>query len=221
MNVDPVVQFGRATGTRMLLVRHAHVATTRLCGSTDVALSPEGEAQVAALRQRVHARVAPPALYASPLQRAAAVARALATSWGMAWQAAPAIAEIDCGAMEGLPIAEIERCWPQVWQRNAAQVDDGFRWPGGESYAEFRTRVLAGLSTIADAQPAGLSVVITHAGVVSQVLGALDGRPAAIWDADRPSHLAGAGLWWADGAPRAVSFVNAPDWWRALRRRAG
>lgn len=221
MAADAVTHFGQASGTRLLLVRHAHTASTHLCGSTDAPLSAEGNAQVTTLLERVCQRRPPHAVYASPLQRATLVARALATTWQTPWQPHATIAEIDCGDVEGLSFDDVARRWPDAWQRNAAQLDDDFRWPGGETYAAFRARVVAGLTTIAEAHPGALILVITHAGVVSQVLGLLRKRPAAVWDAERPTHLAGAGLWWDEGGPSALGFVNVPDWWRALQRRDG
>lgn len=221
MHGDAVTHFAEAAGTRLLLVRHAHIDSTRLCGSSDAALSDEGHRQVDALVERVRDRLAPHALYASPLRRASLVATALATAWHTTWQSRPAVAEIHCGVVEGVPLDDVPRRWPETWQRNAAQIDDHFSWPGGETYAAFRARVVAGLTTIAEAHRGGLVVVITHAGVVSQALGVLRRRPAAVWDAERPMHLAGAGVWWDAGRPTALGFVNAPDWWRALRRRDG
>ena len=93
-----------------------------------------------------------------------------------------------------------------------AQVDDAFAWPGGETYAQFRARVLAGLSSVADASPGGRVVVVTHAGVIAQVLGAVKGRPACVWEPDRPRPLTATEVLWEDGAPRAVLSFNEPDW---------
>jgi broad specificity phosphatase PhoE len=111
-----------------------------------------------------------------------------------------------------MPLAQLQRDFPDLWTRNMAQVDDAFAWPGGETYAQFRARVLAGLSSVADALPGARVVVVTHAGVIAQVLGAATGRPACVWEPDRPRPLTATEVLWEDGAPRAVLSFNEPDW---------
>jgi len=79
-----------------------------------------------------------------------------------------------------MPIDRLRRDFPDLWTRNEAQADDRFAWPGGETYAQFRSRVLAGLASAAAPYSSGRVVVVTHAGVISQVLGVIKGRPACL-----------------------------------------
>ena len=200
--------------TRLVLIRHAATDTgSRLCGSLDLPLSPAGRADVSALLRRcAHAKIIPDALFTSTLQRAADVAEELGRVWAITPRAVEWAREIHCGYVEGIPLAQLQRDFPDVWTRNMAQVDDAFAWPGGETYAQFRARVLAGLSSVADASPGGRVVVVTHAGVIAQVLGAATGRPACVWEPDRPRPLTATEVLWEDGAPRAVLSFNEPDW---------
>jgi probable phosphoglycerate mutase len=65
------------------------------------------------------------------------------------------------------------------------------RWdpiPGAEPAEAFRERVLAGIATVADAHPDQLVVVVTHGGVIGQVLSSATGaRGFAFIGADNAS----------------------------------
>lgn len=200
--------------TRLLLIRHAHTEPgERLCGSFDVPLSARGREQVETLLTRRPQRPAPDALYSSPLTRARDVAATLARVWKLEPRLEDAAREIHCGDVEGEPLQDLRRRYPDLWARNCAQEDSSFAWPGGESYAEFRARIVEGLAQIA-ARHAGQRVaVITHAGVVSQVLGAVHGRSPAEWERDRPEPFTATELTWTNGSPGQVLSYNDPDWY--------
>jgi broad specificity phosphatase PhoE len=200
--------------TQLILIRHAHVDTgSRLCGTYDVPLSPAGRAQVHRLLSRTRRRRPPHALYTSPLTRAHAVASALGGAWGIAPRVLWGVREIDCGHLEGVALRELQTHDADLWTQNEAQCDDGFRWPGGERYREFRARVLDGFTRIAESHPDQQVAIVTHAGVISQVLGMICGRPAAVWEPDRPGHLTASVITWSKGRPRAVLSFNEADWY--------
>jgi broad specificity phosphatase PhoE len=121
--------------------------------------------------------------------------------------------EIDCGDVEGMPLEHLQQRLPDVWTRNEAQLDDNFAWPGGETYAHFRARVMRGLDLTAARYPAARVVVVTHAGVVSQVVGVFKSRPACVWQPDRPGPLTATEVLWENGGPRTVLSFNDPDWY--------
>ncbi len=200
--------------TRIVLVRHAMVDTAaRLCGSFDVPLTRAGRVQVQAVLGRPPTRPVPDALYTSTLTRARDVAAGLGRAWALDPQLAEWAREIHCGSVEGVPLSELQREHPELWARHLAQNDEAFAWPGGETYAEFRARVLAGLAAIATAHPAGRVAVVTHAGVISQVLGAIRHRPAAVWAPDRPDPFTATEVTLKNGTPAAVLTYNEPDWY--------
>jgi broad specificity phosphatase PhoE len=202
---------------RLLLIRHAHVDTGmppgRLCGSLDLPLSRTGWEQIQRVIRRMPAEDAPQALYTSPLTRARETAVALGRLWRLEPHVENALAEIHCGQLEGMPIRRIERQYPEVWAQNLAQNDDRFTWPGGESYRQFRERVIAVLRAIAARHAGRRIAVVTHAGVVAQVMGSIDGRSAAVWELDRPAPLSGTEVTWANGSPQRVLRFNARKWW--------
>lgn len=204
----------RAVKTRIVLIRHGLVdAASRLCGSFDVPMSPSGFAQLEALVQRKATGPRPHALYASTLTRATQVASRLGPAWGLDSHPAEWAREIHCGQLEGRPLEELRVRFPGLWARNQAQDDDDFAWPGGESYRAFRTRVLAGLATVGANHAGERVAIVTHAGVISQVLGTIRGRTASAWAVDRPDPLTATEVAWEDGGPIEVLTYNDPDWY--------
>lgn len=202
----------------MLLIRHASTDTGgRLCGWFDVPLSPEGRAQVDAIRPRLARRTAADVLLTSTLRRATHVADALGRVWELQPKPAEWAREIHCGAAEGMPLDQLQREFPDLWSRNEAQVDDTFAWPGGETYVEFRARILEGLESAAATFPGCRVAVVTHAGVISQVLGVVRGRPACAWAPDRPHPLSATEIIWSNGAPGAILTYNDSHWYREAR----
>jgi broad specificity phosphatase PhoE len=200
--------------TRIVLIRHGLIDTAaRLCGGLDLPLSSRGRAELAALLGRPPREDTPDALFTSTLTRAVEVACGLCRVWKLEPERASWAREIDCGVVDGMPLDHVQRRFPHVWARNAAQRDEGFAWPGGETYAQFRARVLRGLSGVAARHPAGRVVVVTHAGVISQVLGVIKGRPACVWEPDRPQPLTATEVLWSDAAPQVVLSFNNPAWY--------
>ena len=128
---------------RLVLMRHGETtgqSSIRFHGSTDVALSDEGRAQM---------RTAARGLVQECFDLV--VASALRRSW----QAAAIVAagapvrlehgfnEIDFGRWEGLTKEEIEASDPVPYADWQAKVED-FEFPGGETRADFRARVEQG-----------------------------------------------------------------------------
>ena len=200
--------------TRLILIRHGPTdAGSRLCGWFDVPLTSRGLAQVRAVLRSPPRRAAPDALYTSTLSRASDVAAALGRVWSLEPRAAEWAREIHCGDLEGMPFDRLKSRFPETWARNRAQNDDAFAWPGGETYAQFRARVLGGLAAVAAAHAGGRVAVVTHAGVISQVLGVVRRRRAAVWAVDRPDFFTATEVAWEQGTPAAVLTYNDPDWY--------
>jgi broad specificity phosphatase PhoE len=199
--------------TRLLLIRHAHIDPAgRLYGAFDAPLSQQGKAALEALRARTPTRAAPDALYTSTLSRAVEVASLLGRSWGLAPRSAASMREIDCGRVEGMRLDDVRVHYGPAWMRNESETDDDFAWPGGETYRAFRARVLAGLAAIAAKHRGQRVAIVTHSGVVSQVLGALRQRKPAVWRPDRPDPLTATELTWNGSGPDALITYNDPDW---------
>jgi len=203
--------------TRLVLVRHGHTTMNGggpdavMSGWTDLPLSALGEQQVSALEGHVHAEV----IYASPLRRARDTARHCADGADILYD--EDLREIGCGEVDGLPLREVQRRFADAWARNERQADDDFRWPGGESYAELRRRALAAVSRIAARHPTSRVALVTHAGVITQLLGHLSGTPPARWSAFRVGNASLTELDWASDRGVLRSFDDRTHLAPALR----
>lgn len=195
----------------LLLVRHAAadcVVEGRglLCGSYDAPLSAEGRRQVALLRERLYGELAVDAAYASPLRRALETSAAAPEPLRRSTRIVRSLAEIHCGAVDGRCIDDVRQRYPELWLENEAQVNEDFAWPGGESYRAFRKRVLDAVNAIAHAHMGQRVLVFTHAGVVNQVLGSLQGQSAARWEFPRPRNASLTKVIWAKGEGAVICF---------------
>jgi broad specificity phosphatase PhoE len=199
-------------GITIVFVRHGHVEDNshregiRLIGVTDVPLSARGLEEAGQLAACFERAPQVDAFYTSPLARARGTAEAIAHVIGRAAQVDPALSEINCGELEGLPIAAVRADHPQLWQQNEKQDDEAFRWPGGESYAEFRARALGWLGRLTTRHPDGVVVAVTHSGFISQVLGAIQGLSPARWEANRPGNTTLTTITWSRGGGDVLSF---------------
>lgn len=181
--------------TRLLLIRHAHTQANGgglhvpMSGWTDLPLSDHGERQAQRLARRLRHIESSATLYASPLQRATRTAELIAQCAPQTRvRAEPRLREIHCGKADGLPLSEVQVRYARDWQRNLQQTDPDFRWPDGESYRELRERSLQAVHEIARAHPGECVRIVTHAGVISQLLGAVDDASPAVWQAFRPRN---------------------------------
>ncbi len=179
---------------RLALIRHGATAWSaehRLQGRRDLPLSPEGEAEVRAWQ--VPPLLAGWAWVTSPLARARETARLLHPG---PITLEPALIEMDFGAWEGRPTAEL-----------SAEETAGGRHmtpPGGESPAMVQARLLPWLAGLqAD------TVAVAHKGVIRAVLGL-----ATSWDflGRPPARLnwRAAHLFAVTGSQVAILDLNRP-----------
>jgi broad specificity phosphatase PhoE len=155
--------------TTFLLVRHGETdwnRERRFQGHADRALNELGREQARELAAEL-AGDGIHAVYASPLRRAAETAAILAASLGLEVGFDARLMEIDVGSWSGLTRDEIERRFPDAWERWRAG-DRG--WDGGETYDELAVRVLAALHDIAVSHPDETVLVVGHGGTVRSML---------------------------------------------------
>jgi broad specificity phosphatase PhoE len=177
---------------QLILIRHGAVEERfegRFVGSTDAALSPAGLRQAGDLAAWLAGKK-PGACFSSPLQRCIATARAAVAGLPLQLEPDPDLREVDFGAWEGLSFSDIAG-------KDAAAVDrwarfePGFRFPGGESIADFTRRIGAAADRLA-ALPQETVVAFTHGGVIRFMLCALlrlDPRSYAAFEI-RPAGVA-------------------------------
>lgn len=160
---------------RLVLVRHGQSewnARRVLQGQADPALSALGRNQARALRPTIEA-LTPDHVITSDLMRARQTAELI----GCDAVPDPGLREIDVGSWTSVPISELQArpgLQYQAWREGR------FTPEGGESWADFRTRVVAAVSqAMGDGHRTLL--VVCHGGVIRALLDAfLALQPAQI-----------------------------------------
>ncbi|HVB27608.1 MAG TPA: bifunctional RNase H/acid phosphatase, partial [Mycobacteriales bacterium] len=205
-----------APPTATLLLRHGETRWTaekRFCGSTDLPLTERGQAQGAAVAERlaeggierlVGGR--PGRIVSSPLVRARETAALVADRLGVPVTVEDALRETDFGAWEGATFAEAQEQWPS--EVAAWLADPELAPPGGESFASTSRRVRAARDRLLSDYPGEPVLVVAHVTPIKQLLRfALDAPPVALYR----MQLDPAGLsvvdFYADG-PSVVRLVN-------------
>jgi alpha-ribazole phosphatase len=161
----------------LVLVRHAEPdeSAKGLCyGTLDVGLSDAGRAH-AALLAPLLASIPYSAVYTSPRLRTRETAEPLAASRGLSPVLEDELREIDFGDLEGRRFDEIAQTQPELY-RQWMEAPTTVTFPGGESYADLRTRALRALGRIRAVHDCAL--VVTHGGVVRAGLAEWLGMPA-------------------------------------------
>jgi broad specificity phosphatase PhoE len=199
------------TSTRLILVRHGHTGAADgpdplMMGWTDLPLTARGETEAEAVRDWLLQEPPVTALYTSSLTRARQTAAKLARAVDRPAIVMDELREINCGELDGWRVSQVQRLHPDFWQRNLDQKDEQFRWPGGESYRELRLRSFRAISGISAAHPGGRVVIVTHTGVIAQLVGAIHGIQPARWSEFRPGSASITEIECRDHRLRLVRF---------------
>jgi probable phosphoglycerate mutase len=180
--------------TELILVRHGASEPAVpgepfpfVDGHGDPALAPEGEAQAAAVAERL-AREPLAGLFVTTLRRTVQTAAPLAARLGLEPVVVPELREVSLGEYEGgefrIRIAEAD---PVALQAVAEE-----RWdviPGAETMASLARRVRAGIeAVVAAAGPGATVAAVVHGGVIGEACRQATGsRPFAFVHADNGS----------------------------------
>jgi probable phosphoglycerate mutase len=178
--------------TRFILIRHAeteaNVSKKVWQGASDTPLTIRGEVQVEATAAQVavlHHRDAIDAFYVSTLPRARRSADAISRAIGLPVQVDHALREFDLGEWEGRTFAELEES-ENLWKR--WQADPHFAPPGGESTFSFQQRIMTAFEGLASAHPSQSVLVVTHGGVIRNLLGLWIGNGPDDWKGWKASN---------------------------------
>jgi alpha-ribazole phosphatase len=167
---------------RLYLIRHGEIeaaAMGKLTGRTDVALSERGVEQARRLAERLSS-VRLDAVYSSDLRRACRTAEIIAEHDQAGAQPSAVWREIDMGSWEGRVLSELNDEAPG---QLAALFNDpaSFEYPGGESFADFATRVRAALDQLLLSHPSGAIALVAHGGVCRAIIGCVLEMPMRTW----------------------------------------
>jgi len=148
--------------TTLVLARHAVTAQTGplLTGRTPgVDLSDDGRKQAAALAERL-ADLPVAAVYASPIERTAQTAAAVAERHGLAVHSLAGALEADYGEWTGGKLADLAKT--DLW-KTVQRAPSRARFPGGESMTEMQARIVGCLEAVVADHPGDIVVVVSHA----------------------------------------------------------
>jgi probable phosphomutase (TIGR03848 family) len=153
----------RPRPTLVLFVRHGHTPTTGkvLPGRAGgLHLSADGRAQAQAVAERLSVLPTIDAVYASPLERTRETAAPIAAARGLRVKTERGLLEADIGEWTGWELKAARKApeW-KVVQRHPS----GFRFPGGESFLEIQSRLVATVDRLRAAHPGGAVVAVSHA----------------------------------------------------------
>lgn len=190
---------------RLILIRHAETEanTSRLVwqGSTDTPLTPRGEQQVTTTAARVatlHHHHAINALYASSLPRAHRTADAIGKAIGLVVRLNHDLREFDLGEWEGRTFADLEE---NENLSNRWDADQHFAPPGGESPYGFQQRIVTTFERLAAAHHNQTVLIVTHGGVIRNLLG--------LWIGDGPNDWQ---RWEASNCSITILERSAQTW---------
>jgi broad specificity phosphatase PhoE len=159
------------------LARHGQTAYNherRFQGHLPVPLNDTGRAQAHELAAQAAQREWA-LLYCSPLARALETATIVGAAIGLTPIQDMRFAETETGDWTDRTFADIQAAHPEQFAGFVSGAI-GFRFPGGESFAEQEQRVMAGIEAVrAGAQPA---LVVCHGVTMRLILAHVRGDPA-------------------------------------------
>ncbi len=154
------------------LVRHGQTPTTGsvLPGrAKGLDLADSGQAQAQAVGERLALLESVDAVYASPLERTRQTAAPIAKLRGLKVVAERGLLECEFGEWTGRSLKELMKLpeWSTV-----QRYPSGFRFPGGESFAEMQTRITGAIAKLVAAHPGGTIVAVSHADPIKAAVAA-------------------------------------------------
>lgn len=100
------------------------------------------------------------AVYASPLERAQETAAPIAARLGLEVLTEPGLLEMDFGEWTG---AELKTLYKLPEWAAVQRYPSGFRFPGGEAFAEMRARMATTIAALCHRHPGEMIVCVSHA----------------------------------------------------------
>ena len=179
--------------TTLIIVRHAETeANVQQVwqGTLDAPLTRRGQKQVMATAQHMaHLVQKSPVdrFYVSPLPRAQRTAAGIATAIGMTPVIEEGLREFDLGDWEGRTFQALKDA-ENLWERWA--VEPTFAPPNGESAASFGQRAVDIMVELADRHLGETVLIVTHGGLICNVLARWLGEGPQDWRNWEPHNCA-------------------------------
>ncbi|PZS16679.1 MAG: phosphoglycerate mutase [Acidimicrobiales bacterium] len=152
-----------APPTLVLYVRHGTTPTTGriLPGrAPGLDLAEDGRVQARSVGEKLAALAKVDVVYASPLARARQTAALIAEQLGQEVHTEKGLLECDFGEWTGAELKELMK--RPEWQ-TVQRWPSGWRFPGGESFAEMQARMSGACESFRVGHPGGTVVAVSHA----------------------------------------------------------
>jgi alpha-ribazole phosphatase/probable phosphoglycerate mutase len=170
----------------VLFIRHAETDMAgTFCGHSNPPINARGRQQIQALMNTLAGEEIE-RVFMSDLERAVSAADTLADNLGVPCIKRPGLREIDFGSWEGLTWQQIQE-QDEAYARKWTETYPNLPAPGGESFADFQTRVIADVTEIFNSTDRHQVAVVTHGGVMRVVLQAMCGlAEKEAWELTKP-----------------------------------
>lgn len=208
---------GREAVAVVVFVRHGQTPTTGsvLPGrAPGLHLSPEGVEQARRVADRLAGLERIRAVYASPMERTVETAAPIARACKLRVRRSPGLVECDFGRWTGRKLQNLRRReeWTTV-QRHPS----GFRFPGGESFAEMQARALDAVTAICARHRGQTVVAVSHADVIKAVAAAAAGTPLDLFQRIVISPCSVTAVAYHPTGPMLLTVNNTGDDLASLR----
>ena len=169
---------------KLLLTRHGHVdgiKPARFRGRAELALTPTGVTQAAALAQRIARQWKPVAIYTSGLRRCVVTGARIGEAVGVKPVVLDGLMDLDYGAWQMRSYDEVKAEAPEAFRLWHA-APHLMRFPGGESLQDLLARTSDALRTVLARHSDRAVVMVGHDSVNRALLLQLLDQPlAAYW----------------------------------------
>ena len=208
---------GAKAAAVVLLVRHGQTPTTGsvLPGrAPGLHLSPEGAEQAQRLAERLAGLGRIRAVYASPMERTVETATPIARACQLRVRRSPGLIECDFGRWTGRKLQSLRR--RKDWTTVQCHPS-GFRFPGGESFAEMQARALDAVAAICARHCGETVVAVSHADVIKAVAAAAAGTPLDLFQRIVVSPCSVTAIAYHAAGPVLLTVNNTGDDLASLR----
>ena len=203
--------------TLVLLVRHGQTPTTgsKLPGrAPGLHLADTGQQQAQQAAEHLASLKRIDAVYASPLERARETAQPIAKARKLRLRIERGLNECDFGEWTG---AELKDLMKKPEWKTVQRYPSGFRFPGGESFAEMQLRITTAIDRLRDRHPGGVVVAVSHADPIKAAVADAMGTHLDLFQRLVISPCSITAIAYGDGGPVVLSVNSTGDGVAALR----
>jgi probable phosphoglycerate mutase len=211
-------QIDRAQSTLVIFARHGETALNaarRFRGRANPPLTEEGERQARMLAEALGEH-ALSALYTSPRDRTRSTAEAIRASTGIVPMVAAALDDLDYGAWSGKTDEEVQREWPELYQR-WRQNPELIAFPDGEGVPQVLWRVATFFRFVREDHAGETIVAVTHDAIIRSAVCAALEIPMERFHRISVGLASTTGLFIGKG-PTRLAWLNETTHLRARRR---